>query len=174
MRNPSNVESVPIGSTASPDPSVHALNQYGAFNLEDKQDSRFNVLSKANRSRRKNGRVLFISLCALILVIAAVVLAVYFGAIRNRKVNSRPDSSQSAPSGSPSSSGHPPGNSGIIYGGDGTVVTTENGSTFTYSNKFGGYFVVDPDDPFNNNARAQSWSPPLNQSWQWGTDVVRG
>jgi aryl-phospho-beta-D-glucosidase BglC (GH1 family) len=53
-------------------------------------------------------------------------------------------------------------------------VTQEDGSTFTYTNKFGGYWVSDPNDPLNNNARPNSWTPPLNQSWTWGKDRVFG
>lgn len=34
--------------------------------------------------------------------------------------------------------------------------------------------VQDPNDPFNNDARPNSWTPPLNTSWTWGTDQVFG
>lgn len=34
--------------------------------------------------------------------------------------------------------------------------------------------VSDPDDPFNNNARPNSWTSPLNQSWNWGKDRIFG
>jgi hypothetical protein len=34
--------------------------------------------------------------------------------------------------------------------------------------------VYDPKDPFNNDARPNSWTPPLNTSWNWGTDRVYG
>lgn len=34
--------------------------------------------------------------------------------------------------------------------------------------------VSDPNDPFNNNAQANSWTPPLNTSWNWGTDKIYG
>ena len=34
--------------------------------------------------------------------------------------------------------------------------------------------VYDPKDPFNNNARPNSWTPPLNGSWTWGQDHVYG
>ena len=34
--------------------------------------------------------------------------------------------------------------------------------------------VSDPNNPFNNNARPNSWTPPLNTSWTWGTDHVYG
>ncbi|KAJ7094548.1 glycoside hydrolase family 5 protein [Mycena belliarum] len=59
-------------------------------------------------------------------------------------------------------------------GGDGSTVTTENGTTFTYKNSFGGFWVNDPADPFNNNAQPNSWTPPLNKTWTWGVDRVYG
>lgn len=34
--------------------------------------------------------------------------------------------------------------------------------------------VYDPKDPYNNNAQANSWTPPLNASWTWGTDKIYG
>ncbi|KAI5120171.1 hypothetical protein M0805_008438 [Coniferiporia weirii] len=67
---------------------------------------------------------------------------------------------------------------GIVFGekknGNGSTVTTEDGTTFTYVNKFGGFWVDDPAGPFNNNARPNSWTPPLNSSWRWGVDKVYG
>jgi len=32
----------------------------------------------------------------------------------------------------------------------------------------------DPNDPFNNNAQPNSWTPPLNTSWTWGKDKAYG
>ncbi|KZT18590.1 glycoside hydrolase family 5 protein [Neolentinus lepideus HHB14362 ss-1] len=34
--------------------------------------------------------------------------------------------------------------------------------------------VQDPNDPFNDNAQPNSWTPPLNTTWQWGNDRVFG
>lgn len=45
-------------------------------------------------------------------------------------------------------------------GGDGSTVTTDKNTTFTYKNSFGGIWVEDPDDPFNMNAQAQSYVLP--------------
>ncbi|KZV84050.1 glycoside hydrolase family 5 protein [Exidia glandulosa HHB12029] len=50
----------------------------------------------------------------------------------------------------------------------------EDGTTFTYKNSFDGFWVYDPNDPFNDTAQAQSYSPPLNQPWKYGTDRIRG
>jgi hypothetical protein len=124
----------------------------------------------------KRVRILLAALVALV-VIVAVVLGVYFGVIRNNKKSS---SATSAGGSSSSSSGAKPTGdtkgptSAVVYGGDGTQVTTEQGNTFTYSNKFGGYFVYDPSNPFNNGARAQSWTPALNETWEYGKDKING
>ena len=59
-------------------------------------------------------------------------------------------------------------------GGDGSTLHLDDGTNMTYSNPFGGTWYWDPKDPFNNNAQAQSWTPPLNQSFKWGTDRVFG
>lgn len=34
--------------------------------------------------------------------------------------------------------------------------------------------VQDPDDPFNDNAQPNSWTPPLNTTWNWTTDRIYG
>jgi hypothetical protein len=50
----------------------------------------------------------------------------------------------------------------------------EDGTTFIYSNSFGGFWYDDKDDPFNNRAQSQSWSPPLNETFNPGGDRIRG
>lgn len=128
------------------------------------------TLSDKNPKRALRLRLLLILLVFLIVAVG-IALGVYFGT-RSKGSGDNHNHSSSPSVASPTPSGQP--NSKILYGGDGTVVTTENGSKFVYNNSFGGYFVQDPDDPFNNNARAQSWSPPLNQSWQFGKDQIFG
>lgn len=32
----------------------------------------------------------------------------------------------------------------------------------------------DPTDPYNNSARAQSFTPALNEPWDYSTDQIRG
>ena len=136
-------------------------------------DRGFDAAEPAKRNYR---RWLIFAALAAFLVIVAVVLGVIFGVVRRTKSSSSPaDSarpSASAPSSSPS--GRPVAGSTVIYGVDGTEVTTEQGTTFTYKNPLGGYFVHDPSNPFNNDARAQSTTPPLNTSWDWSRDQVFG
>ncbi|KZT68170.1 glycoside hydrolase family 5 protein [Daedalea quercina L-15889] len=50
----------------------------------------------------------------------------------------------------------------------------DDGTTFTYSNQFGGYWYYDPENPLTNYACAQSWTPPINETFQYGTDNIRG
>ncbi|KAJ6558743.1 glycoside hydrolase family 5 protein [Mycena vulgaris] len=63
---------------------------------------------------------------------------------------------------------------GLVTGGDGSTVVMDSGETFVYKNPFGGYWLSNPADPFANGARANSWTPALNESWTWGTDRIYG
>ena len=130
----------------------------------------------AEPAKRNHRRWLILAALAAFLVVAAVVLGVIFGVVVRRKSSSTASESArpsaSAPSSTPS--GRPVAGATVIYGVDGTEVTTEQGTTFTYRNPFGGYFVHDSSNPFNNDARAQSYTPPLNTSWDWSRDQVLG
>jgi glucan 1,3-beta-glucosidase len=59
-------------------------------------------------------------------------------------------------------------------GGDGSTVTMEDGTTFTYHNSFGGTWYYDENDPWNNAAQPNSWTPPLNQSFKYGVNRIWG
>ncbi|CAE6430525.1 unnamed protein product [Rhizoctonia solani] len=109
-----------------------------------------------------------VGLLALTIVLVAVIVPVYYKVI-NPKNNTAQSSVSATPQ--PTQSEAP---QLTITGGDGSQVTTESGSTFVYNNSFGGFWYYDHKDPFSNKARAQSWSPPLNQSWKFGTDQIRG
>ncbi|CAE6430534.1 unnamed protein product [Rhizoctonia solani] len=118
---------------------------------------------------------LLAALVALAVIVVAVIVPVYFKVIKpnnNTVVSSPSGHSSSAPA--PTQSGDPgtvPQEA--ITGGDGSTIKTETGS-FVYNNSFGGFWYSDPKNPFANNARPQSWTPPLNQSWKFGTDRIRG
>jgi glucan 1,3-beta-glucosidase len=113
------------------------------------------------------------SILAALLIIVAVVIALYFTVIRKHNGTASGNTSDSSSSASPSGSSTPTNNR-IKTGGDGSKVTMDDGSTFTYSNKFGGTWYYDEQDPFNNAARANSWTPPLNQSFRYGIDRIFG
>lgn len=79
-----------------------------------------------------------IALAIFIIVAAAVILPVYFLVIKHHSNQSE----SSTPAGStPGSSGPSPGSAGnsLTTGGNGSVVTTSDGTTFTYINNFGGF-----------------------------------
>jgi hypothetical protein len=75
------------------------------------------------------------AIVALVVLILVIILPVYFTVIKKHNQNA-----SAASSGTPQSSG-PSGSasSGAITGGDGSIITTETGENFTYSNKFGGF-----------------------------------
>ncbi|KAF8509917.1 glycoside hydrolase family 5 protein [Gautieria morchelliformis] len=133
------------------------------------------MYSAPARSRRRSW--LIAGAIALLLLIVAAVVGIYFGLVKPHKNNSTNSaSSSSAANSSSPGSGSSSGTSKnlVVTGGDGSKVTTQDGSTFTYSNPYGGYWWSDPNSPFANNAQAQSWTPPLNQSFKWGQDKIYG
>ncbi|GBE80896.1 Probable glucan 1,3-beta-glucosidase [Sparassis crispa] len=109
----------------------------------------------------------------LVVVVLAVVLPVYFLVVKKHNHSNASSSSSSGSSNGPL--GTPPNTPlTATSGGNGTTVTMQDGSTFTYINPFGGYWVSDPSDPWNNTARVNSWTPALSENWTWGQDRVNG
>lgn len=128
-------------------------------------------------SRRKT--VIWAIVGGIILLVIIIVLAVYFGVIRPKSDTSvKTDSSGTSPgsgSGSGSSPSSPNKSAALaVTGGNGSVVTMDDGTTFIYNNSFGGTWYWDENDPFNNGARAQSWTPALNETFNYGVDRIRG
>ncbi|RPD66329.1 glycoside hydrolase [Lentinus tigrinus ALCF2SS1-7] len=130
----------------------------------------------AKKSRKK---AIFIGAAVVAAVIAAVVIGVYFGVTHKSDKNSTSGNTSSGNS-SNSDSGGDNGNSGstktnlVVSGGDGSTVTMDDGSTFTYQNSFGGSWYYDPANPLTSGARAQSWTPALNETFKFGEDNIRG
>ena len=122
------------------------------------------------RSKSKRTIMIFGAITAAIIVIVAVVVPVYLTVIKP-KMN---DTTTTSDSPSTTSGGTGSGTVAVVTGGNGSTITTENGTTFTYINAFGGTWYWDPNDPFNNNAQPNSWTPPLNQSFNFGTDKIFG
>jgi len=135
------------------------------------------MYDRAGKSRRKTWLIL--GAVALVVIAAGAGLGVYFGIVRpnqNKKV-SKADSNASSDhsdGNSTSSTGKTPVANLIVSGGDGTKITAEDGTTFTYSNSFGGTWYFDPNNPYANHAQAQSYTPPLNTSWNYGVDKIYG
>ncbi|KAF9269496.1 glycoside hydrolase [Marasmius fiardii PR-910] len=131
----------------------------------------------ASTSHRK--RNLIIGLAVLAVVIIVIVIVVPVTVIKKKNDgNASGASSGSSDGGDGSSGSDGHGNGGgvvaAVTGGDGSEVTLEDGSTFKYSNPYGGRWYYDVNDPFNNGARPQSWSPALNESFKYGIDKIRG
>lgn len=120
------------------------------------------------RFKSKLRIIMFASIAAAIIITIAVVLPVYFIVIKPKSNNAvaSPASTTSPGTGS--------GSVAVFTGGNGSTITTENGTTFTYINPFGGTWYWDPNHPFNNNAQPNSWTPPLNQTFKFGTDKIFG
>ena len=58
-------------------------------------------------------------------------------------------------------------------GGDGSMITMDDNTQFTYQNKFGGNWLFNAAQPFNGG-KANSWTPAINETWAWGTNEVQG
>jgi glucan 1,3-beta-glucosidase len=111
-------------------------------------------------------------------ILAVVIVGATVGGIKGAQKSSSSSSSGSGILANDASTGNTPNNVGKTsnyqgpgspgiatqFGTNGSVITMENGQTFTYVNNFGGYYV---DTPFDDSARAQSYTPALNESWDY-------
>ncbi|KAK1221925.1 hypothetical protein PQX77_015253 [Marasmius sp. AFHP31] len=129
------------------------------------------ALAGNSKGKKRTTMWVLIGAAIVIIVALAVVLPVYFVVIKpNNDKNS--GAAGSGGVGGGSGNGHSP--TGATSGGDGSEVITEDGETFVYKNSFGGFWVQDPKDPFNNNARPNSWTPPLNETWDFTKHKIYG
>ncbi|KAG6917252.1 hypothetical protein DXG01_003284 [Tephrocybe rancida] len=106
-------------------------------------------LPRSNRKRRPLLLIL-LGLVVLCIIVLVVVLPVYFVVVKPKQRNSKshqtatPGSTTTPAAGNPTGSG--PGSNVppalVTTGGDGSTVTKDDGSTFTYTNKFGGFLTM--------------------------------
>lgn len=148
------------------DPGIATRNPVESNRYLEEKRSAYSSL----RSKSKRGIIILASIAAAIIVIVAVVLAVYFTVIKPKSNNVAASPASTTSTGT----GNGSGSVAVVTGGNGSTITTENGTTFTYVNPFGGTWYWDPNDPFNNNAQANSWTPPLNQTFKFGTNRMFG
>jgi len=94
-----------------------------------------------------------------IVVVVVIIVPVYFTVIKPKNTSSQ--SNVSTTDGNDNKNNTSPEvpppdvkDNRKTTGGDGSIVETPNGN-FTYKNPFGGFWVYDPKDPFNNGAKAQ-------------------
>lgn len=82
-------------------------------------------------------------IAVVVVVVLIVILPVYFTVIKpknNTTTGGVKTPNQSGPQPSPTSNpGNPKSPKGLTTGGDGSTVTTDNGTQFTYHNPFGGF-----------------------------------
>jgi hypothetical protein len=85
----------------------------------------------------KRPMFLLAALVALVVLILVIVLPVYFTVIKKKGTPTPNSSATTTPGKGPGSGPSTP--TVAISGGDGSIVTTDTGNTFTYVNKFGGF-----------------------------------
>ena len=144
------LEQTPEPGSDSPRGSVALHSAGNASPLLSQDEKRFSEafadpapeLLSAEPSRKRSilTRPIFwaVASLSLAIVVVAVVVPVYFLVI---KPHSNLSSSPSTPSGAGGGGGGSGGPSGksLTTGGNGSTVTTSDGSTFTYINNFGGF-----------------------------------
>ncbi|BGP04006.1 hypothetical protein NBRC10513v2_007747 [Rhodotorula toruloides] len=124
-----------------------------------------------SRKSTSSKRWLICALVTLIILICAAI-AVPLGVIKGREnklaaeTKANDNTNPKIPTGS-----HPVDWKTAAYGGNGSMVYLEDGSSFMYNNSFGGWWV---SIPFNDTARAQRDVPPLNEEWDYEKNLIMG
>lgn len=158
--DPASIASTPRGSAAYPDDSQNASSSNANLNLNQsplladtsKEESGLGAASaptgrgvNAKKPLFKRPIFWFLAAAAAIVVILAVVLPVVFVVVKpNRRNSSSASGASTNGNGEGSGNGNGNGNTGggknnLVSGADGSTITKEDGSTFTYNNKFGGF-----------------------------------
>lgn len=171
--HPGTGSGVGAGDVATPfiggEKSVDSMNGNQAANNAKRDRMLDSYAGKRGGSRRR-----LIILAAALAGVVVLALVIALPVVLTRK-NGNPSNNTSQPGGGDGGGGGGGGGDGggngngggnggggeppvsaPITGGDGSTVTTDKNTTFTYRNSFGGFWVQDPDDPFNMNAQAQS------------------
>lgn len=147
--------------------------------LSEKQDAEFSGARDNATSPAWRRRVWIFVVAGVIIVVAAIAIPVVLVSRNNTNDNNSNNSNNSENDTSGQTSAPEPSSTPVtpqaaITGGDGSEVTTEDGTKFTYVNQFGGYWVSDPDNPWNDGARPNSWTPALNESWDYSRNRIYG
>jgi glucan 1,3-beta-glucosidase len=134
--------------------------------------------TKAAEAAKRKKIVISIVAVTVVALILAIILPIYFLVVKPKNqsfvASGGSGGSTSGGGGGGGGSTTPGKPNSKVTGGDGSEVTMEDGTKFTYNNKFGGYWYYDPQDPLNNSARPQADIPALNATWKFGTDVIQG
>jgi len=125
----------------------------------------------AQQKARRRKMFIIVAIVALIIAIAVAVIAPVV--LTTKKGSSSASGSSGSSTGSGSGSGG--GSSSAFSGKSGSLITMEDGTTFTYTNDFGGDWSADPKDPFGVGGKPQSWGKRIGQDeWVWGQDIAYG
>ncbi|GAA5890506.1 hypothetical protein JCM6882_002943 [Rhodosporidiobolus microsporus] len=127
--------------------------------------------SKSSRAKK-----LWIAALLLLVIIIAVAVAVPAAVVTSNKNknNSAEEKAREANDGTDKeipTAANPVDWSTAAYGGNGSMIYLEDGSSFMYNNSFGGYWV---SIPFNDTARPQRDTPRLNETWDYEKNLIQG
>ncbi|CAO1626622.1 unnamed protein product [Parajaminaea phylloscopi] len=141
----------------------------GAAHPRDEHLSRYGV-AKGSSGRKK---CLIITIVVVALLIVCVAVAVPVALHFSKDGSGSGSGSGGTHAGTTETDGHGHGKDGklLTTGGNGTVIDVPGGSSFTYINNHGGFWV---SGLLNDSARAQSYTKPLSQDWDWAADRIYG
>ena len=114
---------------------------------DDEKTLEANVVDKPERRKSLFKRPIFWFAVAavVVVVVLAAILPVYFIVIKPKNNTSSNENPNGSDNPNPTnSSGNPNSPKGLTTGGDGSTVTMENGTQFTYHNSFGGFCALIP------------------------------
>ncbi|CAO1635228.1 unnamed protein product [Sympodiomycopsis kandeliae] len=127
--------------------------------------AKFGVGSGATKKRK----CILITIIMLIVLIIIIAVAVPVAVVLSNKDSS--DNSSKSATTQTDGTGHGVDGKVLTTGHDGSVIDLGNGTSFTYVNKHGGFWV---SDFFNDSAQAQSYTKPLSEEWDWANDRMFG
>lgn len=127
------------------------------------------------RSGSRLKKIIIGAVVGFLLALAITLALIFTVGPGKRKASSKGTSDSSgSENGSPTTNKPGDNSNARTTGTSGSTITMENGTTFTYTNEFGGDWVFDPKDPFKGGGKAQSWSPRIGEEWKFGEDIIRG
>lgn len=124
-----------VGAPATPDLARPMLTP-GTTQEKLQENDAEPIVASSNRRRR----VFYILAAAITAVVIALAVALPVALVRKHRNSS---SGTEGPH-SPASTANPESPSGALSGGNGSLITAEDGTTFTYVNNFGGFCTLYP------------------------------
>lgn len=165
------------GTPAQAD-SVPPSDTYQSQDMLNSDGAAAESAAPAQKSKKSKLIKIAIGVTVAVLLALALILSLVFTV--GKKSSNNKSESASASTGAPQPTATSPDSEPVepppdpTTGVTGSVITMENGTTFTYVNEFGGDWVFDPQNPLTGGGKAQSWSPRITEEWRWGEDLIRG